>query len=80
MALLAVFDDSRGGGECRSCHAPVVWFEMAKTGKRNPFDGDPVYVRTEHDPETHRLIGYIDGSITPSHFATCPQSRDWRRK
>jgi hypothetical protein len=70
--ILKVFDDTRGPGECRSCHAPIVWFELATTGKRMPLDGDPVYVKTELDPATHRLIGYVDASVTPSHFSSCP--------
>ena len=78
MAILKVFDDTKGRGECRSCHAPVTWFQLT-SGKRHPFDGDPVYVRTEHDQD-RRLIGHIDASIHTSHFATCPDAKEWRRR
>ena len=74
---LRVFDDSKGRGECRSCHARLTWFELV-SGKRHPFDGDPVYLLTEHDPATMRLIGSIDQR--ESHFGTCPQAKSWSRK
>jgi hypothetical protein len=77
MKTLRVFDDSKGHGICRSCDAPITWFELV-SGKRHPFDGDPVYVQTEHDQATHRLIGQIDQA--ESHFATCPQAKSWSRK
>lgn len=78
MATFDVLDDTRGGGACRSCHAPITWFVLAKSGKRMPFDGDVVYVRTRH--EDGRLVGVVDGSINPSHFATCAQADSWRRR
>ena len=77
MSMLAVYDDTKGRGECRSCHAPLTWFEL-KSGKRHPFDGEPVYVRTEHEPATMRLVGWID--TASSHFATCPDAAKHRRK
>jgi len=73
-----VLDDTKGSGVCRSCGASVTWYELV-SGKRHPFDGDPVYVRTNYDGAM-RMIGEIDTSVAPSHFATCPQAKDWRRK
>lgn len=74
--VLKVLDDTKGGGECRSCHAAITWFELV-SGKRHPFDGEPVYLKTETNDDG-RLVGHIDRS--ESHFATCPQSKDWSRK
>lgn len=95
MPILKVFDDTKGRGQCRSCEAPIWWFELVPTGKKHPFDaappahgrqagrtvpeGGPVYVRTEHEAGTHRLIGHIDTEVSPSHFASCPQAGQWRR-
>jgi hypothetical protein len=76
MATLKVLDDTRGGGTCRSCGASIVWFELV-SGKRHPFEADPVYLRTTHD-EAHRLIGEIDAA--ESHFAHCPDANEWRRR
>jgi hypothetical protein len=74
---LKVYDDSKGGGACRSCHAPITWFELT-SGKRHPVNGrEPAYLRTAHEPGTHRLIGEIDGA--ESHFATCPDAKSWSR-
>lgn len=78
MATFQVLDDTKGRGACRSCGAPVTWFQMAKSGRRMPFDGDVVYTKTEQ--QDGRLVGHIDGSINPSHFAVCPQAGDWRRR
>lgn len=78
MAMFQVFDDTRGPATCRSCQAKVTFFEMAKSGKTMPFDGAPVYVKTEL--RDGRLVGYIDGSMFASHFSTCQQASDWRRR
>lgn len=78
MATMRVMDDTKGHGTCRSCGAAIVWFELA-SGKRHPFDGEPVYVSTELD-ESNRLVGVVDTSVTSSHFATCPDAATWRRK
>lgn len=79
MPIMRVLDDTMGRASCRSCGAAITWYELA-SGKRHPFDGEPVYVRTSHDPATRRLVGEIDTSVHGSHFATCPQAKDWRRK
>lgn len=77
--ILQVWDDSRGTGQCRSCHATITWYELVSSGKRMPFDGDEiVYVKT--DTEGRRLVGHIDATINKSHFATCPEATTWRRK
>lgn len=78
MALMKVLDDTKGHGTCKSCGSAIVWFELA-SGKRHPFDGEPVYVATEHDAQD-RLVGSVDMSATQSHFATCPDAAKWRRK
>lgn len=77
MSVLKVYDDTKGYGECRSCHAPLTWFELT-SGKRHPFDGMPAYLTTAHEAETHRLIGELDASA--SHFVSCPQSKQWSRR
>jgi hypothetical protein len=75
--ILKVYDDTVGFGECRSCGAKIVWAQLA-SGRRHPFDRKPVYVKTEHD-EARRLLGHVDTDVTSSHFATCPQAKDWKR-
>jgi hypothetical protein len=77
MANMRVYDDTKGAGTCRSCGASITWFQLV-TGKRHPFDGEPAYVRTV--AVDGRLVGEIDTAVSTSHFATCPQAKDWRRR
>lgn len=51
-------------GACRSCGAAIYW-TMTKNGKRAPMNLDPC----------------TDLPLDPpvNHFATCPQSRGWRK-
>ena len=53
---------------CRSCRGMIIWFETP-AGKKMPVDADTV------DPEDDELL--IGKHI--SHFATCPDSRKWRK-
>ena len=77
MATLKGYDDTRNGSTCRSCGAPITWIELV-SGKRMPFDGELIYVRTAQ--VGGRLVGEIDSSVSISHFATCPDAKDWRRR
>lgn len=77
MPIMRVFDDTCGRGTCRSCGAGITWYELT-TGKRHPFDGEPTYVGTA--TVDGRLVGEIDTSVSTSHFATCPDAKDWRRR
>jgi hypothetical protein len=80
MALMEIFGDSRGLGRCRSCGKPITWAEMVKSGKKMPFDGDElIAVRTGKQETDWREIWTIDTDINPSHFATCPDAKLWRR-
>jgi len=71
---IEVFADTRGRGVCRGphCGAAITWAEVVQTGRRMPFDGDPVALETRHDPASGRLIEALD--LTANHWATCP---DW---
>lgn len=51
---------------CRSCHASIVWAKT-KTGHAVPLDLG--HVKREN--------GYTE---LLTHFATCPQSKAWRKK
>jgi hypothetical protein len=74
-----IYQDSRNLSACRSCGAPVEWAETA-TGKRMPFNPPivtvPVLVPVIIDG---RVVEDVDGA-TVSHFATCPDAKDWRRR
>lgn len=76
---------------CRSCHAPVRWVVMAKTGRRNPLneepDGQHGNVVIDDDGRGHTLkVDDVERAraageeLYLSHFATCPQRKDWRKR
>ena len=68
-------------GRCKSCGGPIEWAVTIK-GRRMPLDPSPVLGgnvlldgnrATVVAPDESRL-GYV------SHFATCPNAREHRRK
>lgn len=77
---------------CRSCGALILWARTTK-GKRVPIDAGPVengnirlaYAGDGSDPVAHYeppgQPALPDVEPEPryvSHFATCPQAREWR--
>lgn len=79
MAIIRVYQDSKGPGRCRTCGASITWAEQVN-GKRHPFDGEIVAVKIEGGLlEGQRVIEHVDTSITTSHFATCPDAATHRR-
>ncbi len=81
MAILQIYQDSKGPGTCRSCGAAIEWAELT-SGKRMPFNGPIVAVRTTGNMlDGGRTIEHVDDTtITTSHFSNCPQAGDWRKK
>lgn len=82
MAILKIYNDSINAGRCRSCEAPITW-GAATNGKKHPLNGSPkdlAPIRSETEVESGRVVLYIDTTINGTHFETCPQGRDWRRK
>jgi hypothetical protein len=77
---LAIFQDSKGDGTCRSCGRPIVWAELT-SGKRHPFDYPLVVasVQPEMFGEPARVVEHVDTAVSPSHFATCPDAAQHRR-
>lgn len=75
---------------CRSCSVAVRWVDTDK-GSRMPLDpdmcpdGNFVFTDPEREEGTVRALGRMEllGPATrpryKSHFATCPQSRTWRK-
>lgn len=85
-----------GGGPdvsaCRSCGAEILWAHT-RDGKRIPLDAVPspagnVYL---NESATFARASVLSGALLEaarsageklrtSHFATCPQAGEWRRK
>jgi hypothetical protein len=80
MAVLTIYRDTRAPGRCRSCGADIEWAELTTSGKRMPFDRI-VPMRTQptllHDA---RALDLLDTATSPTHFETCPDAKDWRRR
>lgn len=64
-------------GTCRSCGAEIEWAETV-TGSRMPFNPPVAFVPRLDDLGDD--VVEIDRATTVSHFATCPQAEQWRRK
>ena len=73
--------------KCRSCRAWIFWAKNEKSGKPMPIDHTPVAGGNLVVSDTtkgvfarHDDTPLIPGPKYVSHFATCPQSRAWRKK
>lgn len=78
--------------ECRTCHESVVWV-ITEKGKPMPIDpvpvtgppgfcltGDTVRDEGKTSPKVRWQAAGPDTPTYPSHFATCPQADQHRRK
>jgi hypothetical protein len=76
---------------CRSCGAPIIWTRTAFNGKPIPIDLAPTdngnILLQPRDTERHIALVLPPGDerITTettytTHFATCPDSDQWRRR
>lgn len=77
---------------CRSCDAEIVWTTDVDSGKRAPIDASPVekgniiLTSGNNGPESRVLTKAqlaarpTTGGLYVSHFVTCPQRGEWRKK
>jgi hypothetical protein len=73
-----IYADTRSTTRCRGCHAPIVFAEIVRTGRRMPFNEPLIALRTRHDNNSGwRLVEEVD--LDTTHFATCPQARQFSR-
>ncbi len=79
MAIMLVRLATAGPGLCRSCGAVITWYQLA-SGKRHPFDGTPVPELVQPAGQDAGVFGQLDTAVATSHFATCPQAKQWRGK
>jgi hypothetical protein len=76
---------------CRSCKAPIIWAETTE-GKRMPVDAEPSepgnIKLVDRGPRRLPIAVILDATalrsttevLRLSHFATCPEGRNWRRR
>lgn len=72
---------------CKSCGARVLWARTVKGSKGIPLDPDPepggnVKLRRGKDGalEAEVVEARPDVWLHQSHFVTCPQADQWRRR
>ena len=79
---------SRATDKCKSCGAPIFWAATTdKKTKRMPIN--PVASNTGNlaidEPAPGVLVAVVADLFTPpgprftSHFATCPDAKEWRK-
>ena len=74
--------------KCRSCGAPVFWVIMLPKQKAAPLNAELDHggnVEVRKGKNSDELYGKVTGPdeerrMFLSHFATCPQADDWRKK
>lgn len=71
-----LYEDSKGFGVCRGCHAPMEWYDTL-TGKKMPMNAGAVPLKSESDEGTGRVIAYF--AAEDSHWNTCPERQQFRR-
>ena len=64
---------------CRSCRRGIVWITMKGTGKRMPVDADSIEQRVVLVDTGEGIVGEIMRTGV-SHFATCPNAGQHRRR
>lgn len=78
---------------CRSCGASVVWVETEATERKTPklmpldadTDGQPLagvngnLAIVGKLPSGTPIVRVTNGGPYLSHFATCPNAKEWRR-
>jgi hypothetical protein len=79
MAEIQIYADSVGPGRCRSCGASITWAEVVKSSKRMPFGGEIVTLKSQGSVLEGRVKAFVDTTVNPSHFSSCPQAASWRK-
>lgn len=68
---------------CRSCAAPILWVRTSK-GKLMPLDAEPCADGNMVVVDGVAFTAYTldfeqDRPRYRSHYATCPQAKEWRK-
>lgn len=63
--------------KCRTCGAEIYFVPMKESAKLIPVNREPVrMIRVTYTGYPQREEGQMV-SVYQSHFATCPQAKDW---
>lgn len=75
--LIRLYEDSQSPAQCRGCGADIAFYETL-TGRKMPMNRGAVPRKSEHDPETRRVIAFFAAS--DAHWNTCPQAASFGRR
>ena len=67
---------------CLSCRAEIEWATSSSTGRPMPIEKSPggnIVVDRDLLGEATASIVAAGAGTHVSHFATCPDAKDWRR-
>lgn len=64
---------------CKSCSKAITWAETI-TGRASPFEVDANGLWVLDGGKARRRKDEDRGPFYTSHFATCPQAKQWRSK
>lgn len=67
------------GEVCKSCGAAIVWAKTSM-GKLAPYERDDANGKWAVVAGIARLLEPTDVERFTSHFATCPQAAQWRKR
>ena len=79
MKPIVILADSLRLGTCRSCGAPIEWATVAASQRAMPFNPPIVLLPALAWDDIAPGVGCVDMEKTVSHFATCPQAKQWKR-
>ncbi len=71
---------------CKACNREILWLQNINTKKVSPIDARPKIdgnILILEDEETYRIVKNTEhhhGDLHTSHFATCPNASEFRRK
>lgn len=71
--------------KCRSCQAKIRWVKMEPNGKPMPVDDEPsekgniALVGGKGHVLLAGAIAMYTGPLFLSHYASCPDAKDWRK-
>ena len=77
MKPIAIVNEARFLGRCRSCGDVIEWATVAKSGRKIPYNLPIVLVAAL---DLSAAVVHIDPARSTPHFATCPQAAAWRRR
>ena len=80
--------DNPNNAQCSSCGADITWVQNVATGKKQPIDGHDIgFLRVDEVSDRNGTIvpaGEVelrgDDPMHQSHFSTCPQRDEWRKR